>query len=224
LVVDDDAQIRRFLSTSLSAQRYSIRCANDGLEALRVMKDWPPTIVITDLVMPNMGGVELCQRIRAEFQLPIIVLSVRGQEREKVEALDAGADDYITKPFHTNELLARVRAQLRRSSTLDQSPSDLIEIGDFKIDLEHHTVFVSGREVRLTPKEFDLLVYLARHPGKIVSHRRLLGAVWGDNSTEQPQYLHVFVGHLRKKLGPEGETSRYIFTEPWVGYRFEPGG
>ena len=224
LVVDDDAQIRRFLSTSLSAQHYSIRTANDGLEALQAMKEWRPDIVITDLVMPNLGGVELCRRIRTESQLPIIVLSVRGQEREKVEALDAGADDYITKPFHTNELLARVRSQLRRSSLQPQPEGESLVIGDFAINLEDHAVLVSGREVRLTPKEFELLVYLARHAGKVVSHRKLLAAVWGENSMEQPQYLHVFVGHLRKKLGPEGETPRYIFTEPWVGYRFEPGG
>lgn len=223
LVVDDDAQIRRFLSTSLSAQGYAIRCASDGLEALQVMKEWQPELVITDLVMPKMGGVELCQRIRAESQVPIIVLSVREQEREKVEALDAGADDYITKPFHTNEMLARVRAQLRRLPAQSQTPGECIEIGDFKIDLETRAVLVSGREVRLTPKEFEILVYLAQHPGKVITHRRLLAAVWGDSSMEQPQYLHVFVGHLRKKLEPEAESPRYIITEPWIGYRFDPG-
>ena len=223
LVVDDDAQIRRVLSTSLSAQGYEIRCANDGAEALQAIREWPPDVVITDLVMPNMSGVELCRRIRGESQVPIIVLSVREQEREKVEALDAGADDYITKPFHANELLARVRAQLRRVSAQPQTSGESIEIGDFRIDLENHIVLVCGREVHLTPKEFELLAYLARHPGRVITHRRLLAAVWGDNSMEQPQYLHVFVGHLRKKLGPEGSTPRYIITEPWIGYRFEPG-
>jgi two-component system KDP operon response regulator KdpE len=222
LVVDDDAQIRRVLSTSLSAHGYAIRCANDGEQALEIMQQWHPDMVITDLLMPNMGGAELCRRIRAESQVPIIVLSVREQEHDKVEALDAGADDYVTKPFHSNELLARVRAQLRRAPT----PTPLqgnIEVGDFTIDPESRSVLVKGREVRLTPKEFDLLTYLAQHPGKVITHRRLLAAVWGDTSMEQPQYLHVFIGHLRKKLEQEGESTRYIVTEPWVGYRFNPG-
>ena len=222
LVVDDDAQIRRVLSTSLSAQGYAIRCASDGVEALGVLKEWHPDMVITDLLMPQMGGAELCRRIRAESQIPIIVLSVREQEREKVEALDSGADDYVTKPFHANELLARVRAQLRRAPAPEQ-PHGAIEVGDFKIDPETRSVLVRGREVRLTPKEFDLLVYLAQHPGKVVTHKRLLAAVWGDSSMEQPQYLHVFIGHLRKKLEPEGDSNRYLITEPWVGYRFNPG-
>jgi two-component system KDP operon response regulator KdpE len=186
------------------------------------MQTWRPDIVITDLRMPNMDGAELCRRIRTESQIPIIVLSVRAQERDKVEALDAGADDYITKPFHSNELLARVRAQLRRAPAQAHEQGS-IEVGDFKIDPETRRVLVKGREVRLTPKEFDLLVYLAQHPGKVITHRRLLAAVWGDNSMEQPQYLHVFVGHLRKKLEPEDHSTRYILTEPWVGYRFDPG-
>jgi two-component system KDP operon response regulator KdpE len=222
LVVDDEAQIRRVLSTCLSAQGYLIRCADDGVDALGVMQEWPPDVVITDLGMPRMGGVELCQRIRAESQVPIIVLSVRQKEQEKVEALDAGADDYVTKPFQTQELLARVRAQVRRLS-VQQTSGALIEAGHFKIDLETHSVLVEEREVRLTPKEFELLVYLAQHPGKVITHRKLLAAVWGDASMEQPQYLHVFVGHLRKKLSPNGSPQQYIVTEPWVGYRFEPG-
>jgi two-component system KDP operon response regulator KdpE len=223
LVVDDEAQITRVLRTSLSAQGYSIRSAGDGDEALRVMKEWTPDLVITDLGMPNMNGVELCRHIRANSQLPIIVLSVREQERTKIEALDAGADDYVTKPFSMNELLARVRAALRRSIAPTSVSLQAIEAGDFQIDLETRTVRVCGREVHLTPKEFDLLVYLARHAGKVITHRTLLAAVWGENSMEQPEYLRVFVGHLRKKLEPEGSQPRYILTEPWIGYRFEPG-
>jgi two-component system KDP operon response regulator KdpE len=222
LVVDDDAQIRRVLSTCIAAQGYAIRCASDGEQALEIMQTWRPDIVITDLRMPNMDGAELCRRIRTESQIPIIVLSVRAQERDKIEALDAGADDYVTKPFHSNELLARLRAQLRRVPAQAHEQAS-IEVGDFKIDRETRRVLVKGREVRLTPKEFDLLVYLAQHPGKVITHRRLLAAVWGDNSMEQPQYLHVFVGHLRKKLEPERHSTRYILTEPWVGYRFDPG-
>ena len=224
LVVDDEPQITRVLKTTLASHGYSVRTAGDGDEAVQLMKDWPPDLLITDLRMPNMDGIALCRQVRAKSELPIIVLSVRGEERSKVEALDAGADDYVTKPFSVNELLARVRAALRRSASVQKTPSEEpIAIGDFRIDPEAHTVQVRKREIKLTPKEFDLLVYLARHPGKVVTHRALLAAVWGANSTEQPEYLRVFVGHLRKKLEPEEKTPRYIVTEPWVGYRFNPG-
>ena len=223
LVVDDEAQITRVLKTTLSSQGYGIRTASDGEEALQLMKGWAPDLIVTDLRMPNMDGLELCRRIRAESRIPIIVLSVKGEETIKVEALDAGADDYITKPFSVNELLARVRAALRRASTPQQPETPVVEVGDFRIDIPGRTVQVKSREVRLTPKEFDLLVYLARHPGRVITHRALLGAVWGQNSIEQPEYLRVFVGHLRKKLEPDENAARYIITEPWVGYRFEPG-
>jgi two-component system KDP operon response regulator KdpE len=223
LVVDDEPQITRVLRTSLSAQGYDIRVANSGEMALEIMKDWSPHLIITDLSMPSVDGVQLCRAVRAVSQIPIVVLSVRDKEQQKVEALDAGADDYVTKPFGMNELLARVRANLRRVPT-DNDPADaVIEIGDFRIDPAAHKVTVRRGEVRLTPKEFDLLVYLARRPGKVVSHRTLLGAVWGRQSTEQVEYLRVFVGQLRKKLEPDASSPRYIVTEPWVGYRFEPG-
>ncbi|MFZ0805274.1 MAG: response regulator transcription factor [Candidatus Sulfotelmatobacter sp.] len=222
LVVDDESQITRVLRTSLSAQGYDIRVANSGEMAIEIMKDWSPNLIITDLSMPAIDGVELCRRVRTVSQVPIVVLSVRDQERQKVEALDAGADDYVTKPFGMNELLARVRANLRRVPT-ENEPDAVIEIGDFRIDTAAHKVMVKGREVRLTPKEFELLVYLARRPGKVVSHRALLGAIWGGQSTEQVEYIRVFVGQLRKKLEPDAASPRYIVTEPWVGYRFEPG-
>jgi two-component system, OmpR family, KDP operon response regulator KdpE len=221
LVVDDEPQITRVLRTSLSAQGYDIRVANSGEMALEIMKDWSPNMIITDLSMPEMDGIELCRKVRAVSQVPILVLSVRDKERQKVEALDAGADDYVTKPFGMNELLARVRANLRRIPAESQADA-LIEIGDFRIDTEAHKVTVRGQEIRLTPKEFDLLVYLARRPGKVVNHRTLLGAIWGGQSTEQVEYLRVFVGQLRKKLEPDASSPRYIVTEPWVGYRFEP--
>jgi two-component system, OmpR family, KDP operon response regulator KdpE len=223
LVVDDESQITRVLRTSLSSQGYDIRVANDGETALEIMKDWTPDLVITDLSMPNMDGLELCRRLRLSTKIPIIVLSVRGEEKTKVQALDAGADDYVTKPFGIEELLARVRANLRRAPVAEDGQAALIEIGDFRIDLAAHKVTVRGGEVHLTPKEFDLLVYLARHPGKVVTHRALLSAIWGGQSTEQVEYLRVFVGQLRKKLEPEAASPRYIVTEPWVGYRFEPG-
>ena len=223
LVVDDESQITRVLRTSLSSHAYDVRVANDGETALEIMKDWTPDLVITDLSMPNMDGLELTRRLRSSSKVPILVLSVRGEERTKVQALDAGADDYVTKPFSMVELLARVRASLRRIPLPDEAEPAKIEIGDFRIDLAAHKVFVREKEVHLTPKEFDLLVYLARHAGKVVPHRSLLASIWGGQSIEQVEYLRVFVGQLRKKLEPEASSPRYIVTEPWVGYRFDPG-
>lgn len=222
LVVDDESQITRVLRTSLAAQGYEIRIANDGEMALEIMKDWLPNLIVTDLAMPNVDGVELCRRVRSISDVPIIVLSVRGEERSKIQALDAGADDYVTKPFSINELSARIRAHLRRSPTENEPAAQMIQIGDFTIDVAAHSVTVQGAEIRLTPKEFDLLLYLAQHPHKVVTHRALLSAVWGANSVEQPEYLRVFIGQLRKKIEADG-SRRYIITEPWVGYRFEPG-
>jgi two-component system, OmpR family, KDP operon response regulator KdpE len=221
--VDDEPQITRVLRTSLSSQGYDIRVANDGETALEILKDWTADLVITDLAMPNMDGLELCRRLRGRSQVPVIVLSVRGEERTKVRALDAGADDYVTKPFGMGELLARVRANLRRMAAAEPTSGGVIEVGDFRIDFDAHTVSVRGREVHLTPKEFELLAYLARHSGKVLTHRALLTAVWGANATEQPEYLRVFIGQLRKKLEPDASSPRYLQTEPWVGYRFEPG-
>jgi two-component system, OmpR family, KDP operon response regulator KdpE len=223
LVVDDEAQITRVLKTSLSAQGYGIRTASDGMQALLEMKTWTPDLIITDLRMPNMDGLELCRQVRSESRIPIIVLSVKGEETIKVEALDAGADDYVTKPFSINELLARVRAALRRTHIDEQSDTVVIDLGDFHIDIPGRRVEVRSQEVRLTPKEFDVLVYLARNPDKVITHRALLAAVWGPNSVEQTEYLRVCIGHLRKKLEPDEAVPRYIVTEPWVGYRFEPG-
>ncbi len=223
LVVDDEPQITRVLRTSLDSHGYDLRVANDGETALQIARDWAPDLMITDLSMPVMDGLELCRRFRLKSNAPIIVLSVKGEERTKVQALDAGADDYVTKPFGINELLARVRASLRRAPQ-EESNSGVIEEGDFRIDLDAHAVVVRGRELKLTPKEFDLLAYLARHPRKVVTHRKLLGAVWGANSTEQPEYLRVFIGQLRKKIEAGVPSPAYILTEPWVGYRFDPEG
>ncbi|HEX3322905.1 MAG TPA: response regulator transcription factor [Terriglobales bacterium] len=223
LVVDDEPQITRVLKTTLSSQGYGVRTAADGEEALYEMKTWSPDLLITDLRMPGVDGLELCRRVRVDSRMPIIILSVKGEEAIKVEALDAGADDYITKPFSVNELLARVRAAFRRSAVPDQEQSAVIVLGDFYIDVNDHRVEVGKQEVRLTPKEFDMLLYFARHPGKVITHRALLAAIWGPNSVEQPEYLRVFVGHLRKKLEVGDRSPKYIITEPWVGYRFEPG-
>ena len=221
LVVDDEPQITRVLRTTLSSHGYEIRVANDAEAALDVFSDWPPELVITDLSMPNMSGIDLTRKVRSRSPVPIIVLSVRGEERTKIEALDAGADDYVTKPFNMNELLARVRANLRRF-TPPEPEQEEIAVGDFKIDLPGHKVFVRGEEVRLTPKEFDLLVYFARHPDKVITHAVLLRSIWGPQSVHQNEYLRVFIGQLRKKL-EAGTEKHYILTEPWVGYRFTPG-
>ena len=223
LVVDDEAQITRVLRTSLGTHGYDIRVANDGETALEICKDWAPDLVITDLMMPNMDGVELCRKLRTTSKVPIIVLSVKGEERMKVHALDAGADDYVTKPFGMEELLARVRANLRRIPELPAEIGGTFEAGDFCVDLDAHIVTVRGQEVKLTPKEFDLIAYFVRHPGRILTHRALLAAVWGGNAVEQPEYLRVFIGQLRKKIEADPSKARYILTEPWIGYRFEPG-
>jgi two-component system KDP operon response regulator KdpE len=225
LVVDDEPQLARVLRTGLKTHGYDVRVAADGVSALETFGDWHPDLVVTDLAMPNMGGLELCRRLRELSQLPIIVLSVRGEEKTKVEALDAGADDYVTKPFGMDELLARVRAQLRRAQTsvTAEARSTVLEDGDFRVDLEARSVSVRGVEVHLTPKEYDLLIYFVRHAGKVLTHHTLLGAVWGSNYTEQGEYLRVFVGQLRKKIELDSSSPRYILTEPWVGYRFNPG-
>jgi two-component system, OmpR family, KDP operon response regulator KdpE len=220
LIIDDEAQITRVLRAALSAQGYDVRTANDSDEGLRLFRDWPPDLVITDLMMPGLSGVEVCRLIRTQGTTPILVLSVREHERSKVEALDAGADDYVTKPFSIQELPARVRAHLRRAP---ERTTAALEAGDFVIDVLAHAITVQGKPVHLTPKEFELLLHLARNAGKVMTHRALLTAVWGAQSAHQPEYLRVFVGQLRKKL--EGETGRqYIQTEPWVGYRFVPEG
>jgi two-component system KDP operon response regulator KdpE len=223
LVVDDETQITRVLKTTLTAQGYEVRTASDGESALDMAVDWLPDLIVTDLSMPRMTGIELCRAVRERSQVPIIVLSVRGEEKSKVDALDAGADDYITKPFSVNELLARVRANLRRVAASTESTSDPVKEGHFSIDPESRQVQVRGKEVHLTPKEFDLLIFMARHPNKVLTHRVLLNAVWGGESVQQPEYLRVFINQLRKKIESD-ETPKYIITDPWVGYRFQPEG
>jgi len=222
LVVDDESQLTRVLRTGLKSRGYDVRAAADGLSGFETFTDWHPDLVITDLAMPVMDGLELCRRLRAISPVPIIVLSAKGEEKTKVEALDLGADDYITKPFGIDELLARVRAALRRSGADTEIAS--FDAGDFRVDLEGRRVHARGQEVRLTPKEFDLFVYMARHPNRVITHRTLLEAVWGEASQEQPEYLRVFMGQLRKKLEPDPSNPKYLVTEPWVGYRFNPNG
>ena len=224
IVVDDEPQITRVLRHSLSAHGYDVRTAADGESALDTIKDFRPDLVITDLQMPEMSGLELCRAVRSVSQVPIIVLSVKGEERTKVAALDAGADDYVTKPFGMDELLARVRAALRRGPIEPVSEEPHLSAGDFEIDRDTHRATVRGTDVHLTPKEMELLIFLVSNHGKVLTHRTILKAVWGANAVEQPEYLRVFVGNLRKKIEPDLSAPRYIITEPWVGYRFEPAG
>lgn len=226
LVVDDEAQLTRVLRTGLTSHGYDVRTAADGLSAFETFNDWNPNLVITDLAMPNMNGLELCRKLRTISQVPIIVLSAKGEEKTKIEALDLGADDFVTKPFGIDELLARVRASLRRAATqvAPETVSKMLEAGDFRIDLESRNVAVRDREVHLTPKEFDLLTYFLRHSGKVLTHHTLLSALWGGNYVEQNEYLRVFVGNLRKKLERDPSGPHYILTEPWIGYRFNPQG
>ena len=222
LIVDDEPQITRVLRTTLLTQGYSVRIAANGVEGLDAAHEWRPDLVITDVSMPEMNGIEFCRELRAVSQVPIIVLSVRNQERTKIEALDAGADDYVTKPFGIQELVARVRAQLRRVSAAAGEAKPVLTVGDFVIDIPQHRVAVRGQEIHLTPKQFDLLVVLAQHPGQVLTHRTLLHAVWGTNA-DQPEYLRVNIGQMRKKIEISDEPQ-YILTEPWIGYRFRPSG
>ena len=210
------------MRSGLTKHGFDVRVAAEGESALELFQLWTPDLVITDLSMPNMDGLEVCRRLRAVSTVPIIVLSVKGDESVKIEALDAGADDYVTKPFAMGEFLARVRAALRRSPE-GREQDTVLEEADFRVDVQTREVRVSGKEVHLTPKEFDLLVYLLRNAGKVLTHRTVLSAVWGGNYVEQNEYLRVFIGRLRKKIEKDHARPRYILTEPWVGYRFLPG-
>ncbi|HYX52164.1 MAG TPA: response regulator transcription factor [Candidatus Limnocylindrales bacterium] len=221
LVVDDEAQITRVLQRGLESAGYQVRTANDGRTGLESFRSWVPDLVISDLSMPGFNGLELCERIRQLSDIPILVLSVRDDEPTKVRALDLGADDYVAKPFGMAELTARVRALLRRSAPPLETESGF-EVGDFKIDPDQRLVMVKSRPVHLTPKEFDLMQFLMANRGKVLTHKTILSAVWGSNSTEQPEYLRVFIGALRKKLEENPRAPRYLKTEPWIGYRFDP--
>jgi two-component system KDP operon response regulator KdpE len=219
LVVDDEAQIIRVIKRILAAHQYDIHTAGEGESALEIFRQWQPHLVVTDLQMPNMDGLLLCRKLREISKVPIIVLSVRNDEKTIVEALDTGADDYVTKPFSTNELLARIRAGLRR---VPEKPADIIEAGDFYIDFSAHKVLVNQQEVHLTPKEFELLGFFAKNPDKVLTHTILLQKVWGSYYTESPEAVRVLVGSVRKKIESDSSRPKYILTEPWIGYRFIP--
>jgi two-component system, OmpR family, KDP operon response regulator KdpE len=220
VVVDDEPQIRRVMRTTLMSQGYSVIEAKSGDEALPLIPAERPDLVLLDVNLPGRSGLETCREIRLASDVPIIMLTVRNSEHDKVQALDAGADDYVVKPFGAEELLARIRAALRRSAPSETLPPFLS--ADLKIDFEKRLVTVGDQPVRLTPKEFQLLHHLVAQQGKTESHRRLLQAVWGPDYGEETEYLRVFINQLRKKIERDPRHPRYIHTEPWVGYRFDP--
>ncbi len=220
LIVDDEPQIRRVLRMALLSQEFEVIEARSGEEGLEMFREHLPDLVLLDLSMSGIGGLETCRRIRTGSEVPIIVLSVRSKEEEKVEALDAGADDYVTKPFGMKELLARIRAALRRTPAASTGGPHMFALDDLDVDFDARRVRVNGNVVRLTPKEFDLLRFLVLHAGRPVSHRELLQAVWGPDYSDQTSYLRVFITHLRKKIEPDPAKPRHILTEPWIGYRF----
>ncbi len=220
LVVDDEPQIRRALRTALTGHGYEVEVANDGEMALTALAAYLPDAMILDLVMPGMDGFEVLHRTRAWSSLPIIVLSARGQERDKVTALDEGADDYLTKPFGIDELLARLRAVLRRTGAPD---NPVVTFGDVEIDLSRHIVIKDGDEIHLTPTEFDLLQVLASNPDRVLTHRYLLERVWGGYAAENTQQLRVYVNYLRRKIEDDPTRPRWLVTEPGVGYRLKVG-
>jgi two-component system KDP operon response regulator KdpE len=220
LVVDDDPQIRRVMRTTLTGEGYEVDDARSGEEALEKLRAGRYDLMLLDINMPETGGLETCRQVRANSEMAIIMLTVRNTEQDKVQALDAGADDFITKPFSTPELLARIRAALRRTPSSPEAGPQHITLDNVEIDFQSRKLIVRGSEVRLTPKEFDLLRYLTLHPNRAIPHRELLQAVWGPDYGDEVEYLRVFVKQLRRKIEPKPDKPRYILTEPWVGYRF----
>jgi two-component system KDP operon response regulator KdpE len=221
LVVDDEPQLRRVMRATLSDLGYVIVEAKTGEEAIEKVTQAHPDLILLDLNMPGIGGLETCRLLRSSIDVPIIILSVRNTEAEKVQALDAGADDYITKPFGVQELLARIRAVLRRLGSGSEESETVVHTADFEIDFRQRKAIVAGKTVRLTPKEFDLLRYLAQHPNQPIAHRKLLQAVWGPDYGDEVEYLRVFINALRKKIEPVPSSPKYLMTEPWHGYRFD---
>jgi two-component system, OmpR family, KDP operon response regulator KdpE len=222
LVIDDEPQILRVLRRGLQSHGYEVVAAPDGRTALDIFRNSPVNMVITDLRMPDLDGVSLCSKIRALSNVPIVVLSVKGDEETKIQAFDAGADDYVTKPFGIGELVARLRALSRRTIAAPSSVQASVEAGDFRCEPEQRRITVRGKPIHLTPKEYDLLLFFMANHSRVLTHRAILSAVWGGNSAEQSEYLRVFVGQLRKKIERDSRSPKYLVTEPWIGYRFNP--
>ncbi|HEX3684009.1 MAG TPA: response regulator transcription factor [Bryobacteraceae bacterium] len=220
LVVDDEPQLRRVMRTALVANGYEVYEARTGEEALEALRENNLDLVLLDMNMAGIGGMAACRAIRAQSDVPILVLSVRDSEKDKISALDAGADDYITKPFSVNELMARIRANLRRLPAHGEQAHPIVVSGDLTVDFAARQVLAHGQAVRLTPKEFELLQYLMSNANKPVGHRKLLQTLWGPEYGDEVEYLRVFVSQLRKKIEADPAHPRYILTEPWIGYRF----
>jgi two-component system, OmpR family, KDP operon response regulator KdpE len=219
LIVDDDSSFRRVVRTMMAAKGYEVSEARNGTEALEHIRAAKYDLLLLDINMPEITGVEVCREIRKTSEVPIIMLTVRNTESDKVEALDAGADDYITKPFGARELLARIRAALRRAGTTLEQGVQKLRLGEVEIDFSSRQVRAHNAEVRLTSKEFDLLLYFATHPNKTMTHRELLQAIWGPDYGDEQEYLRVFINRLRKKIERSPKNPKYLLTEPWVGYR-----
>lgn len=220
LVIDDEPQILRALRTILTQKQFRVTVASRGEEGLALAAVAPPDVIILDLTLPDMDGIQMCARIREWTQIPIIVLSVRDSEKDKVAALDQGADDYLTKPFGIEELLARIRVALRHFTQIQGSKEPIIKAGDLTIDLARHIVYQAGEEVKLTATEFKLLAYLASNAGRVLTHQSILTHVWGLAEADRVEYLRVYMRQLRKKLEPDPDQPQYLLTEPGVGYRF----
>ena len=223
LLVDDETSIQRAVGPLLRSRGYDVEIAGSGAEALRVVADRAPDLIVLDLGLPDIEGTEVCRRIRETLKVPIIVLSARGAEADKVNALDLGADDYVTKPFGPEELLARVRVALRRVMSEEAAESGLLRAGDLTIDYDRRRVLRGDDEIRLTPKELDLLTLLVRNRDRVLTHRAILKAIWGANAVEQPEHLWTLVAQLRRKIERDPSNPSYLLSEPWVGYRFASG-
>jgi two-component system KDP operon response regulator KdpE len=222
LVVDDEPQIRQLLRTGLEGYGYAVDVAADGVEAVAKAQDWRPDVIVLDMELPRLSGIDVCRSVRAWSSAPIIVLTVRDSDRDKIQALDEGADDYLTKPFSLGELLARIRVALRHAALMSASNEPLRVFGELRLDLLHRRVFLGEQEIHLTPTEYDLLKLLATQAGKVLTHTTLLRQVWGPAYERDTQTLRVFIGQLRRKLGDDPARPRFILTEPGVGYRFRP--
>ena len=220
LLVDDEVSIQRAVEPLLRSRGYQVDVAGTGTQALKLFAARAPDLIVLDLGLPDIEGTEVCRRVRASSNVPIVVLSARGAEADKVNALDLGADDYVTKPFGPEELLARIRVALRRVKSEDETETGAFRAGDLTIDYDRRRVLRLEAEIRLTPKEFELLSLLARNHDRVLTHRMILKAVWGPNAVEQPEHLWTLVAQLRKKIEPDPTTPRYLLSEPWVGYRF----
>jgi len=219
LLVDDEVSIQRALAPLLKSRGYEVDVAGTGMDALKIVAEHPPDLIVLDLGLPDIEGTEVCRRVRESSAMPIIILSARGREADKVSALDLGADDYVTKPFGPEELLARIRVWLRRLLSDERSESGRVTISDLTIDYDRRRVLRGDDEIRLTPKEFELLAFMARNPDRVMTHRAILKAVWGPNAVDQPEHLWVLVAQLRKKIEKDPAAPRYLVSEPWVGYR-----